>query len=232
MEASIVDPRTRAATLVEELAPHGLRMAALYGSAARDGFDPVHSDLNLLLVVDALDGELLAALAGPLQRARVAWRCAPLVLTATELANLGRDFPLKLHGMRRNYQVLRGEDLLAGQEPASALLGAECERILRNVVLKVRRAELAARPDPGPVLEALRRFLPQLRDVARLAKDRLGGTEDSLVLAERRWDLVEGSLVAAFALRRNARASWPEVEASLRLLDRALAAALAEVAGW
>lgn len=228
----MLDPRVRAARLAEEFAPLGLRMAALYGSAARDGFDPVHSDVNLLLVFTGLDGAALGALAGPLQLARAAWRCAPLVLTEAELGALGHGFPIKLHGMRRDYTILAGEDLLSGQEPARAELGQEAERVLRNVALKLRRAELSARPDPGPVLEALRRFLPQLRDVARLAKDLGGGTEDSLVLAERRWRLEEGSLQAAFALRRRPQASWAEVEPALRTVDAALAAALAEVAAW
>lgn len=228
----MLDPRARAAGLADELAPQGLRMAALYGSAARDGFDPASSDVNLLLVFAGLDGATLGALAGPLQLAKAAWRCAPLVLTCAELDALARSYPIKLHGMRRDYTVLSGEDLLAGREPARAELGLEADRVLRNVALKLRRAELGARPDPGPVLDALRRFLPQLRDVTRLAKDLGGGGEDSLVLAERRWQLPEGSLQRAFALRRQARASWPEVEQALRTVDRALAAALAEVAAW
>lgn len=225
-----MDPLARSEALVEELAP--LRMAALYGSAARDGFDPALSDVNLLLVFDALDGARLAAIAGPLQLAHSAWRCAPFVLTAEELDALGRCFPIKLHGMRRNYRVLAGEDLLARKEPPRAQLGAECDRVLRNVALKLRRAELGARPDPKPVLEALRRFLPQLRDVARLLKDQGEEKEDSLLLAERRWQLPEGSLQEAFALRRRAQASWPEVEVALRTVDLALAAALAEVERW
>lgn len=226
------DPRARATALAAELAPLGLRMAALYGSAARDGFDPASSDVNLLLVFAGLDGAALGALAGPLQLAKASWRCAPLVLTSDELDALAHCYPIKLHGMRRDYAVLAGEDLLAGKEPARAELGLEADRVLRNVALKLRRAELAARPDPGPVLDALRRFLPQLRDVARLKKDLAGGSEDSLVLAERRWQLPEGSLQRAFALRRQARASWPEVEQALRTVDLALAAALAEVAAW
>lgn len=230
MAASLTDPRTRSAALVEQLAP--IRMAALYGSAARDGFDPENSDVNLLLVFDALDGERLAAIAGPLQLARSSWRCAAFVLTTVEFHALGPCFPIKLHGMRRNYQILAGEDLLAGKEPAKALLGAEAVRVLRNVALKLRRAELGARPDPKPVLDALRRFLPQLRDVLRLLKDQTEEKDDSLLLAERWWQLGEGSLQAAFELRRNPRASWPEVEAALRTVDRALAGALAEVERW
>lgn len=228
----MMDPLERAAALVAGLDPAGLRMAALYGSAARDGFDPEASDVNLLLAYDALDGARLEALAGPLQVARSAWRCAPFVVTAAELADLARCFPIKIHGMRRNYRVLAGEDLLAGLEPPEALLGAEAGRVLRNAALKLRRAELQSRPDPAPVLEALRRFLPQLRDVARLLKDREGGEEDSLVLAERRWALEPGSLVEAFGLRRLAQAPWPEVEAALRTAERALAAALSDLDRW
>jgi hypothetical protein len=227
-----MDPRARASALVEELAAQDLRMAALYGSAARDGFDPEHSDVNLLLVFDTLDGARLAALAGPLQLARSAWRCAAFVLTTGELEDLGRCFPIKLHGIRRNYHVLAGADLLAGMEPPPEQLGQEAVRVLRNAAFKLRRAELGARPDPKPALEALRRFLPQLRDVARLIKDQQGGAEDSLVLAERRWDLPEGSLQQAFALRRRPQAPWPEVEQALRTVDLALAAALAEMERW
>jgi hypothetical protein len=123
-------------------------------------------------------------------------------------------------------------DLLAGMEPPPEQLGQEAVRVLRNAAFKLRRAELGARPDPKPALEALRRFLPQLRDVARLIKDQQGGAEDSLVLAERRWDLPEGSLQQAFALRRRPQAPWPEVEQALRTVDLALAAALAEMERW
>src|SRR5207244_7923585 len=68
----------------------GFRALYLYGSALRPGFDAAHSDVNVLLVVDALPAERLEALARAAAKlarneGKGALRFRPLMLTEAQI---------------------------------------------------------------------------------------------------------------------------------------------------
>ncbi len=88
--------------------------AVLYGSAARGDYVPGHSDINLILVADALSPARLRAL-GP---ALLAWQKSksgpPLLITRAEWNRATDAFPVEIADMRAAYQVLRGADPVEG----------------------------------------------------------------------------------------------------------------------
>ncbi len=218
--------------LLSDLPGTELRMAALYGSAAREDFDPGQSDVNLLLVFNRLPD--LAFLAEVLQRARSRYRCAPLVLSASDLARSLEVFPVKVLEIQRRYRMLAGEDLLAGLKIEFEPLRRACEHDLRNAQLKLRRTYLLTRPDPRPLQDALRRFLPQIIGALRCLLDHAGATdlgtfEGLRAASESRLALDLGPLEQALALRHRPGAPWPEVSQAFETVSGILAGLLIRV---
>src|SRR5712692_11281917 len=104
--------------LVEKLkqaAGGNLKSVVLYGSAASGDFQPKHSDLNILCVLERLDGAELAKL-----NPTAAWWArkghpAPLVFTPEELHRLADVFAIELLDIQASRRVLDGEDVLDGK---------------------------------------------------------------------------------------------------------------------
>lgn len=192
-----------------------LLMAAAYGSVVRGDFDPHRSDVNLLLCVENVETGTLARLAGPLQEAHAALRCAPLVLSRQEILRGADVFAAKFTDIRRSHVLLEGTDLLEPLTIEPKDLRFACEHELRNIALKLRRAYLLERPNVGPVLASVRTFVPQLLGVLRL----LAGSPEAQVDASR-WvpDAAKKvgfepfAVLGALALRDGPRTPWPEVE--------------------
>jgi predicted nucleotidyltransferase len=121
--------------------------ALLYGSAARGDYVPGRSDINLLLILDAVAPPTLRGL-GP---AFAAWRKSsphpPLVIARAEWDRADDTFPIELADMRTAYRVLRGADPLAGRAVDRADLRRAVERELRGKLLRLRQGYVAAAAD-------------------------------------------------------------------------------------
>jgi len=211
-------------------------MAAAYGSILGTSFDPVHSDLNLLLVLDPWDEATLAALAAPVQLAATVERISPMFITRQELIQWPLLFPTKLHALLRRHRVLRGEDLLAGLSLDPRRIRRDCQMELANIALKVRRAYLHGYPVPGPLLGALLRFLPKLRDVLRSLHQLKGGQpEDPLDIVvagqSRALGFEEAQFHQAWALREHRAPDLATVEAAYRALEALIRQMSGKLAG-
>jgi hypothetical protein len=121
--------------------------AVLYGSAARGDFVPGRSDLNLMLILDDLSHERLAALGRPYAAWRKSGYEPPLLILRTEWARATDVFHIEITDMRHGYQVLRGPDPLAGLTVAAADLRHALERELRGKLLRLRQGYVAAADD-------------------------------------------------------------------------------------
>lgn len=200
---------------------------AVYGSAAREDFDPAHSDVNLLLVVDRADLPALRGLAAPWQQARLAFRGAPFVMSREEVFGSRDVFPVKFHEIARAYQVVAGEDCLKDLQLSYRDLRHACESELRNIALKLRRIYLADSPDPRPLLQGLRRFAPQLLGILRVLLERkdsrtIPAEADLAALGSAGFGFTSDDLRLVLALRRQDHVPWPEVEEAFGALTRVL----------
>src|ERR1700747_1385039 len=86
----------------------------LYGSVARGTHVPDRSDVNTLLISDAVDDALFAALASVLREWRRAGHPAPLIFTEREWRASGDVFAIEYEDIRPHHR------LLAGRHPWSA----------------------------------------------------------------------------------------------------------------
>ncbi len=133
----------------------GFRSLYVYGSALGPGFDAAASDVNLLLVVDALPFERLAALAAAAAKlpapgqGKAGYRFTPLTLTAATLRDSADVFPIDFLDLRERRGLLAGDDVLADLEVPLVNLRHQCEYELRSRFIGLRQAFLRAGGAPG-----------------------------------------------------------------------------------
>jgi predicted nucleotidyltransferase len=123
--------------------------AVLHGSAARGDHLPGWSDVNVVLILDAITPDTLTALREPLRRWQAAAETLPLLLTRAEWHRSADAYPLEIAEMQTAYRVLRGQDPLAGMTVRAADLRVALEREFRGKLLRLRQALSLHGDDPG-----------------------------------------------------------------------------------
>ena len=167
----------------------GPRLVAflLYGSAARGGTAhvPGRSDLNTLLICDAADDTLFAALASVVARWRKAGQPAPLILTEREWRESADAFPIEYDDIRHAHRLLAGRDPWGGITVRREDLRRQLEHELKGKVIRLRQACAALREDPKALAAALAGsvagFFTMLRSTLRLAGRTAPAAPDELV---------------------------------------------------
>ena len=149
--------RERAQAFADQMAGvlgDNLKSLIMFGSEVRGGYDPGHSDLNLLLVVEDASTTALR----PIEPAIADWvkrrEPAPLIFTDTEWRNSTDVFPIEIEDMRDAHELLRGSDPFEGLETNASDLRQELEREIRGKLLQLR-AEYAAVAADGKALTRL-----------------------------------------------------------------------------
>ena len=158
----------------------------LYGSAAR-GEDPTGGPMDTLLICDAADEPLYAALEPLVRRWAAAGHPPPLVVTAREWRESADTFAVEYADIRASHRVLAGADPWVGIVVDRAHERRQLERELRGKVLRLRQGYLAGRGD-GRALDELVRdtaggWLTMLRTVLRLAGRRVPSAAGDVVRA-------------------------------------------------
>jgi hypothetical protein len=131
--------------------------AVLYGSAARGDFVPGRSDLNLMLILDDISHDRLAALGSPFAGWRKSGYEPPLVILRAEWARATDVFPIEITDMHSGYEVLRGPDPVANLRVVPADLRHALEREFRGKLLRLRQGYVAAAGDAAALGELAER---------------------------------------------------------------------------
>jgi hypothetical protein len=143
-----------------------LRSIVLYGSAAAGEHIPKRSDYNVLVIVDALDAERLAAASAASRAWTEAGNPAPLTLTTSEWRGSSDIFPMEYADILDRHKVLFGDPTFE--------------------VIKLRQGILASGNDGQRQLDLLAASIGAVMVVFR-AFLRLHGTQppkDNVALAE------------------------------------------------
>lgn len=117
-----------------------LRSVVLYGSAARGDFLEGTSDLNVLVVLEDLEPATLEALTPWVERWRAKGHHAPRLFTPALIAESADVFPIEFLDIRAGRVVLHGDDPFARLEVRGAHLRLQCERELREKMMRLREA--------------------------------------------------------------------------------------------
>lgn len=140
----------------------GRYAAVLFGSAARGQYIPGWSDINVLLVADALGPAELIAVRPALAGWRDAAQALPLLFSIAEWRRSGDAYPLEIAEMRTAYRVLRGTDPLAGMIVRPADLRVALERELRGKLMRLRQGFALYAADAKELTEFVRRSASSL----------------------------------------------------------------------
>jgi len=157
----------------------------LYGSAARGHHIPDRSDVNTLLICDAVDESLFVQLEVPVRAWVRAGQPAPLILTESEWRSATDAFPIEYEDMREANRVLAGRDPWSGITVQREHVRRQLEHEVMGKLVQVRRAYAALRGEPKRMAEVLvdtaGGFFAMLRGALRLAGKTPPRTPDELV---------------------------------------------------
>jgi predicted nucleotidyltransferase len=120
----------------------------LYGSAARGDFEEGTSDFNLLLVLSDLSPSTLEALTKPVRSWERQGQPSPRYFTRETLADAADVFPIEFLDIKQCRIVKSGEDPFERLEIHRDHLRLQCERELREKMMRLRERyiECNARP--------------------------------------------------------------------------------------
>jgi predicted nucleotidyltransferase len=132
-----------------------LRSVVLYGSAARGDFDKATSDLNLLLVMEDLDAATLEAMEPILTRWTRQGQPLPRFFSPRLIAESADVFPIEFHDIKSHGVILKGSDPFEGVTMHREHLRLQCERELREKMMRLREGYMQTHLKP----KALARLL-------------------------------------------------------------------------
>ncbi|MBI1950027.1 MAG: nucleotidyltransferase domain-containing protein [Acidobacteria bacterium] len=132
-----------------------LKSVVLYGSAARGDFVRKASDLNLIIVVESLDPATLEGLAPLLKRFLRRGHPVPRLFSPALIAASADTFPIEFLEIGSSRAVLYGEDPFAGLAIRRDCLRLQCERELKEKMMRLREGYVLCHDRP----RALRRLL-------------------------------------------------------------------------
>jgi predicted nucleotidyltransferase len=124
---------------------HGV---VLYGSAARGDFQKKTSDFNLIVVLEKVDPASLEKLAPALQSWRRQGQPLPRIFSPAVIAESADVFPIEFLDIRSRRVVLHGKDPFADVEIHLDHLRLQCERELREKMMRLREGYVEAHGKP------------------------------------------------------------------------------------
>jgi hypothetical protein len=175
--------------LVEQLrAAYGseLRSVVLYGSAAAGEHIPKRSDLNVLVLVDALSLEKLSAAAAVARAWSEGGNPPPMTLTMGEWRGSADIFAMEYADILERHKILYGESPFDGIRVDPRDLRLQLEHEAMGKLLRLRQGVLASGGDSRRQLELLAASLSTIMVIFR-AVVRLQGEvppKDNLALSQ------------------------------------------------
>ena len=117
----------------------------LYGSAARGDYHPQTSDVNLLIVLSDLELATLGRVAEPLCDFASKGQPMPRLLTLELVREAADVFPVELLDIESHHVVLHGQDPFVDMRVDRTHLRTQCERELREKMMRLSEGFLQAR---------------------------------------------------------------------------------------
>ena len=132
----------------------------LYGSSVTQEYDPNKSDLNFLIVLSEEGIERLHLAHELVVRWRKKKVGTPLFLTKNYIEFSLDTFPIEFLNIKRNYQVIVGEDVLEGISFKREFIRMEGERELKGKLLLLRQRYVETRGKRKVLKELISASLP------------------------------------------------------------------------
>jgi hypothetical protein len=163
-----------------------LQSVMLYGSAVAGEHIAKKSDFNVLVILDAVPLDRLAAVGAVLRAWSEAGNPPPMTFTSAEWKSSSDVFPMEYADILEKHRVLYGADATQGISIERSDLRLQVEQQALGKLLHLRRGAMAAGDDPKEQIALIEASLSALMVVFR-GVVRLGGdtpSQDYVVLSE------------------------------------------------
>lgn len=142
-------------SVLQQLLGDDLASIVVYGSAARGGYRPEESDVDVMVVIHRDPEEKMAAIGPSLQLARYSARIEVMILRQDEIGRATDCFPLLYDDIARRSIVLFGQSPFIGLTISEEHKRLRIEQELREARIRIRRvaADMAREPSYGPAVE-------------------------------------------------------------------------------
>lgn len=127
----------------------------LYGPAVHGEEYTTIPQLNLMIVLENVDPGTLRRLAPLLRKWLRGGQTWPRIFTPAIIAESTDVFPIEFLDILRHHRVLYGNDVLAGVTVSDSNLRAQCERELREKMMRLREAYVECEGREKPLGELL-----------------------------------------------------------------------------
>lgn len=144
-----------------------LQSVILYGSAVAGEHIAKKSDYNVLVVLDAVPLERLAAVGAVLHAWAEAGNPAPMTFTAAEWKASSDVFPMEYADILERHRVLYGADVTEGIAVSKSDLRLQVEQQALGKLLHLRRGAMAAGDDAKEQIALIEASLSALMVVFR-----------------------------------------------------------------
>jgi predicted nucleotidyltransferase len=148
---------------LEKAAGANLFALVVYGSAVRGGYEPGHSDIDVIVVLHDTGLPQLRAVAEPLMLARFQGRIEAMVLKRDNIPSAADVFPLLYDDVRQRHAVLSGSDPFVDLSITNAHRRLRIEQELREARIRMRRAVVDALGSETSIAGAVARKVKQIR---------------------------------------------------------------------
>ena len=151
----------------------------LYGSAARGDHDRATSDWNLIVILRDLSPASLDAVAPPLLRWSRRGQPMPRFFSPETIAESADVFPIEFLDLARHRIVVHGEDPFEDVPVNRDHLRLQCERELREKMMRLREGYIQAHGKPREMKRLLTNSYGTFVALFRGCLDLLGGVVPS-----------------------------------------------------
>jgi hypothetical protein len=178
-----------------------LQSVILYGSAVAGEHIAKKSDYNVLVILDAVPLDRLAAVGAVLRAWGEAGNPPPMTFTAAEWKSSADVFPMEYADILEKHRVLYGVDATEGISVSSSDLRLQVEQQALGKLLHLRRGAMAAGDDGKEQIALIEASLSAVMVVFR-AVVRLGGGTPSQDYATLSGDVARRASFDATPFRR------------------------------
>ena len=133
-----------------------LRSIILYGSILTDNYNPLSSDINLLIILNQATPERIVVLGKYAAKTLQENNITPTILSLNEFVSSADIFPMEYFDIKELHKVIYGDDVFQGLEISRANLRLQTEDRLRGCINSLRQVLLLSESNPKYIANGVR----------------------------------------------------------------------------
>ena len=133
-----------------------LRSIIMYGSILTENYNPLSSDINLLIILNQADPERIVVLGKYAAKTLQNNNITPTILSYNEFISSSDIFPMEYFDIKELHKILYGDDVFTGLEISRANLRLQTEDRLRGCINSLRQVLLLSESNPKYIANGVR----------------------------------------------------------------------------